>query len=194
MTLRTVKKWARQLSPGWNAHLRRHDHLATEIIQRRKDGETYKSIARTYGISIDVISKILRRHAPEILKVPRRVWRWSGGRRIDQNGYVIIPIDRSHPFFEAMHFDTGRSDTSPRVFEHRLVMAEYLGRPLLRSETVHHIDGNRSHNAIVNLQLRMSNHGPGITLMCRSCGSHDVIAMPFAEQTIKANLDTPTSQ
>ncbi len=39
------------------------------------------------------------------------------------------------------------------VMEHRLVMARMVGRPLTRTEVVHHVDHNPRNNAPANLQL-----------------------------------------
>ncbi len=38
-------------------------------------------------------------------------------------------------------------------FEHRAVMEKHLGRPLHRSEIVHHIDNNKTNNDLSNLWL-----------------------------------------
>lgn len=70
-------------------------------------------------------------------------------RRMYKNGYwrVYIP---------------GKDGEPPReLFEHRYVMEQHLGRELLPGETVHHIDGDRGNNALTNLQLFKSRHGPG---------------------------------
>src|SRR5215831_12110088 len=60
------------------------------------------------------------------------------------------------------------------VLEHRLVMARKFGSPLLTTETVHHIDGDKENNAPENLQLRQGKHGKHTVMVCRSCGSHDI--------------------
>ena len=70
-------------------------------------------------------------------------------KRITKNGYVrvVVPGISGRP--------------SRDVFEHRYVMEQHLGRELYPDETVHHRDGNRQHNALENLELFSSRHGPG---------------------------------
>ena len=43
------------------------------------------------------------------------------------------------------------------MFEHILVMEEYLGRPTTTTERIHHKDGNRQNNNIDNLVLCADN-------------------------------------
>ena len=63
---------------------------------------------------------------------------WKGGT-INQDGYIKIRV-----------WD---GDDRKYVSQHRHVMAQHLGRPLLPTENVHHINGVRTDNRIENLEL-----------------------------------------
>lgn len=67
-----------------------------------------------------------------------------GEKRIDHEGYVQV---RVHPDHE------GKGLYGGCVREHILVMEQELGRSLAKGEIVHHIDGNKTNNAINNLQV-----------------------------------------
>ncbi len=93
-----------------------------------------------------------------------------------KGGYIKIPLTESE--LSAFRPMVGKGGL---VFEHRLVMAKHIGRPLHASETVHHINGVRHDNRLENLQLRQGKHGSGIAMMCCDCGSVNVIPVPIAE-------------
>lgn len=67
---------------------------------------------------------------------------WKGGRWIDKKGYIHIYLP-DHPM----------SRPSGYIMEHRLIMSAHIGRTLLRSEIVHHKNGNTGDNRIENLQI-----------------------------------------
>ena len=54
-----------------------------------------------------------------------------------------------------------RTDERPAIAEHRWVMQQILGRPLLGNENVHHINGVRDDNRPENLELWVIIQPPG---------------------------------
>ena len=65
-----------------------------------------------------------------------------GNRIIRKDGYVLVHCPK-YP----LAYPNGY------ILEHRLVMAASLGRPLLRSEHVHHKNENSTDNRIENLEI-----------------------------------------
>jgi hypothetical protein len=130
------------------------------IAKMYEDGMSCARIAKEFG----VCAEIIRRRAHEVLGCCRSPLsaearqiisdsrkgklhhNWKGGRYIDYGGYILMTICE-HP----------NANGHNRVFEHRLVMEEFLGRYLTSDEMVHHIDGDKANNCIENLFLFPSN-------------------------------------
>ena len=72
-----------------------------------------------------------------------------GETKADKNGYLLIKVRN------------GASNWRNWSRMHRYVMEQHIGRPLLKHETVHHINGVRDDNRIKNLELRSSSHPAG---------------------------------
>src|SRR6266568_4243306 len=148
--------------------LRTPDNI--EAIRQMSESRTgLREIAKELGTSFRTIERIRQENGIESgFGRGEKHQSWTGGRRIDHNGYVLVWLDPQDPMVIMSKFDN-------YVLEHRLVMARKLGRPLKDYETVHHINGDRQDNRPENLQLRKGRHGKGQVYCCADCGSRNIV-------------------
>lgn len=79
--------------------------------------------------------------------------RWRGGRTKDRSGRILIWCP-GHP----------RAHNGRYVYEHILIVEHALGRPLPKSEIVHHINGDPSDNRNCNLLVCTKSYHFWLTL------------------------------
>lgn len=92
---------------------------------------------------------------------------WKGGRYV-HNGYVYLHCI-GHP-----HSIKTTMKTGGYVCEHRLVLERVLGRYLLPTEAVHHVNGVKDDNRPENLELVTKGAHLG-HITCPSCHFHFAI-------------------
>lgn len=165
----TLKKYG--LRPGLKNVTNLKENEINEILSKQIMGIKQKQIAKEHNISQTRVSKIIREN--NSLEININHPNWKGGRSKQLNGYVLIRISPSHRFYSTM------ARTNGYCLEHRLIYAEYLGRPLEKYEEVHHKNGLKDDNIISNLELRNHKHGKGIITKCNCCGSHNISSKPI---------------
>jgi hypothetical protein len=126
------------------------DVNAEKVLKMCEEGHSLSEMAEAVGTNGREVKKFLRRQGvtkefPKE-KIGERHYAWVG-RTIDKDGYILVHV-KGHP---------NARKHSNWIFEHRLVMEEALGRYLLPTEVIHHINGEKTDNRIENLQLFASN-------------------------------------
>lgn len=76
-----------------------------------------------------------------------------------------------------------RDDSGTAVVEHRLIMERKLGRPLVRGESVRHINGKRTDNRPENLELLVgaAMFGQQVAPTPPSAGPNDILLAKFSQ-------------
>lgn len=115
-----------------------------------KDGLTCLEIAQKLGKNPKAVNKACKRFGFQMRPAHQRPGSlsksWKGGLTVDKSGYILQHMP-GHP----------ASNAAGYVRQHRLVMEQKLGRPLLPTEVVHHIDDDPANNDPANLRLYQNN-------------------------------------
>ena len=107
-----------------------------ETLLREYEGMSASALAKRYGVTRTTLLKWL-----DIFGIPARRKQSKGKRGesaerlVDTDGYVLV--------WRPDHPDARKGGY---VLESRIVMAEVLGRPLLRTENVRYRDGDKQNN------------------------------------------------
>jgi hypothetical protein len=108
------------------------------------------------------------REATREARIGKRSYAWKGGIIRDRVGYIHI-WNPDHPNASKTGRGSYRGGKGGYVLAHRLIMADYLGRPLGKNESVHHINGIKDDNRIENLELMQKRVHHGY-VVCPHCG------------------------
>lgn len=128
-------KGTKGLMPSWNKGLTSETDIRVAKIAIARVGQLRPSMTGE------------KHHRYWLGKKAENNTHWKGGRIAHGDGYIWI-YSPEHPN-RVLH---GKS-LSGYVLEHRLVMEKQIGRYLLRTETVHHINGIKDDNRPENLEL-----------------------------------------
>jgi len=116
-----------------------HDHeKCAKIVALYRKGENLRAIAIINSISHETVRKVLIDYG--VLHHNRKL---NSKEALKYGGYVKVFVGKDYPGANKQGY----------IGEHRLVMQESIGRRLNSWEVVHHIDRNKSNNALSNLKL-----------------------------------------
>lgn len=96
-------------------------------------------------------------------------------RQITSHGYVRLFVGYDYP----------GAAKSGHMLEHRKVMQDLLGRPLLPEENVHHVNGVRDDNRPENLELWSTSQPQGQRVVDKIRWAREFLAL-YAEESEKA--------
>lgn len=90
----------------------------------------------------------------------------KGEGSVTKAGYRVV-VAHGHP----------NATPKGQILEHTLVMSQHLGRPLVKGENVHHVNGDRADNRIENLELWSSSQPSGQRVQDKLAWAREIIAL-----------------
>lgn len=119
---------------GWNKWIRGH-HIRVSNPMKTVEAQQKVSRALTGREAPWVTRDRKGKPQPKSVRYGEENGNWKGGRIIDDQGYIRLRIAGKY------------------VAEHRYVMEKALGRELSPDEVIHHLNGDRTDNRFVNLEV-----------------------------------------
>ena len=109
---------------------------------------------------------------------------WKGGRS-KSRGYIVCRIYDDNPYYPmAVKAKNGAGG----ILEHRLVIAQAIGRLLTKGEQVHHKNGDKEDNRFENLELISPANHKLYTTLCSHCPTR------IENRKLKAQIKRLTAQ
>lgn len=129
-----------------------------EILDMLRSGMTCGEVEDKSGVFRETVRKVGKRNGVAVQNV-RRMSSADPDKTcgiIDRGGYILLRVDVGGPYDNLIRAKNPNR-TRGYALLHRMRMQDHLGRKLLDSEVVHHIDGDIYNNSIQNLKLYHSN-------------------------------------